>query len=80
MSTPYRINCGPTGFGTQRRIIVTKETLCGEAKWDDVVTPTIASARRTLCGMRKQYGVKRVRHWPTPDALAAGIWSDRPDY
>ena len=57
----YRIHAARTGFGTQTRIIVMRRPA---TKWDDVLCPNAAVAKRRLREYRAEYGVRHVSWGP----------------
>lgn len=58
----YRIHAARTGFGTQTRVIVMRRP---NTKWNDVLCPNAAVARRRLREYRAKYNVPRVSWGPT---------------
>jgi hypothetical protein len=61
----YRLHIVSTGFGTQRRLIVT----CGDTKVEDTLCRSLASTNRTATAYRERYGIRRAYRWPSRDAM-----------
>ena len=56
----YATRAHRTGYGTQTRVLVSRKVdgYFNPQKWDDVMYPTAAAARRGLRGMRDEYGAR----------------------